>query len=47
MEKINFGNNLLIIILIAELSRHRFCRWQTVDEALIGTNATLPTQKHS
>ena len=39
MEKINFVNNLLINILITELSRHRFCRWQTVDEALIGTNA--------
>ena len=45
MEKINFGNNLLINILITELSRHRFCRWQTVDEALIGTNATYTYPK--
>ena len=33
MEKINFENNLLTNIFITELSRHRFCRWQTVDEA--------------
>ena len=45
MEKINFENNLLINILITELSRHCFCRWQTVDEALIGTNATYTYPK--
>ena len=38
--KINFEDNLLTNIFITELSRHRFCRWQIVDEALIGTNAT-------
>ena len=45
MEKINFENNLLTNIFITELSRHRFCRWQTVDEALIGTNATYTYPK--
>ena len=39
MEKISFFNNSLTIILIRESSRHSFCRWYTVDEALIGTNA--------
>ena len=34
MEKINFLNNLLTIILITESSRHSFCRWQTLLEAL-------------
>ena len=45
MEKINFENNLITNIFITELSRHRFCRWQTVDEALIGTNATYTYPK--
>ena len=45
MEKINFENNLLTNIFITELSRHRFCRWQTVDEALIGTNTTYTYPK--
>ena len=35
MQKINFVNKLLTILLLTVSSRHSFCRWQTNDWALI------------